>query len=162
MRKGRSITELHPLHDLSFSSALLWIKPKVYSMRKGRSTIELHPLSTVFPVFLSVVYAVHDLAFSSALLSKKWRTAGIEPEAFSMRKDALPRSYIPYPITSFHWATYPTRLRVFIDPRYCFFISSFCEKNWRCQGSNPKPSLCERDALPLSYIPFTIKIFHLY
>jgi hypothetical protein len=24
---------------------------------------------------------------------------------------------------------------------------------WRCRGSNPRPSVCETDALPLSYIP---------
>ena len=25
--------------------------------------------------------------------------------------------------------------------------------DWRCRGSNPRPSKCESDALPLSYIP---------
>ncbi len=25
--------------------------------------------------------------------------------------------------------------------------------SWRCRGSNPRPSVCETDALPLSYIP---------
>ena len=27
---------------------------------------------------------------------------------------------------------------------------------WRCRGSNPRPSKCESDALPLSYIPLAL------
>ena len=30
------------------------------------------------------------------------------------------------------------------------------EKNWRCRGSNPGPSACKADALPLSHIPYGI------
>ena len=30
---------------------------------------------------------------------------------------------------------------------------------WRCRGSNPRPSKCESDALPLSYIPFDTEDF---
>jgi hypothetical protein len=30
------------------------------------------------------------------------------------------------------------------------------EKVWRCRGSNPRPSVCETDALPLSYIPLVL------
>ena len=36
------------------------------------------------------------------------------------------------------------------------FKTRWCEekmKAWRCRGSNPRPSKCESDALPLSYIP---------
>jgi hypothetical protein len=31
------------------------------------------------------------------------------------------------------------------------------EKDWRCRGSNPRPSICETDALPLSYIPLMVE-----
>ena len=30
------------------------------------------------------------------------------------------------------------------------------EKMWRCRGSNPGPFTCKANALPLSYIPFTM------
>lgn len=33
---------------------------------------------------------------------------------------------------------------------------------WRCRGLNPRPSACEADTLPLSYIPiaYQINVFH--
>ncbi len=60
-----------------------------------------------------------------------------------------------------HWATFPTGKWVFIctTMSYVPYTISFVEKNWRCRGSNPRPSLCERDALPLSYIPFLLTFF---
>jgi hypothetical protein len=35
------------------------------------------------------------------------------------------------------------------------------QKYWRCRGSNPRPSVCETDALPLSYIPIHVLISEL-
>ena len=40
------------------------------------------------------------------------------------------------------------------SPTYLFCGLVCQQKNsWRCRGSNPRPSKCESDALPLSYIP---------
>lgn len=41
-----------------------------------------------------------------------------------------------------------------------YFRDSFAaegEKKWRCWVSNPGPSACKADALPLSYIPFLLR-----
>jgi hypothetical protein len=37
------------------------------------------------------------------------------------------------------------------------YVTSWCLK-WRCRGSNPRPSDCGSDALPLSYIPGYMKL----
>ena len=52
----------------------------------------------------------------------------------------------------YHHATRPAaRLRTVILQPYRGLATDF--KKWTNRGSNPRPSVCETDALPLSYTP---------
>ncbi len=83
MRKGRSTTELHPLHSLhsfvlqsklhslgfwkrfwkmdEIKMEILGFEPKAFSMRKGRTSTELHPLHSL--LFFVLQSKLHSLGF---------------------------------------------------------------------------------------------------
>ena len=48
-------------------------------------------------------------------------------------------------------------LPFYVKTSSCFFLQPVKEKiKLRCQGSNPRLSVCETDALSLSYIPLYV------
>jgi hypothetical protein len=86
--------------------------------------------------------------------------SGIEPEAFRMRNGRSTTELHPLLLilASLVWLrkNIHAKLNKIYDKSILFDWSTKfwrVKKIWRCRGLNPRPSVCETDALPLSYIP---------
>ena len=69
---------------------------------------------------------------------------GFEPQTFRMQSGRSTTELHPLYVSSL------VSIDIYNSFCYDYFV---VEKCWRCGGSNPRPSACEADALPLSYIP---------
>ncbi len=130
---------------------MLGFQPKAFPMRKGCSTTELHPLHSLFS------FVLHSKLHSLGFWKRFWKTdeikmeiLGFEPKAFPMRKGHSTTELHPlHSLLSF--VLQSTLLSLGFWKRFWKRM----KKKWRYWDSNVRPSLCERDTLPLNYISYT-------
>jgi hypothetical protein len=116
----------------------------------------LVPLSPFLP-FLSSVLFLPLLSYSLCTLCLLCElclaTAGLFLVQVSMGRTDWWRVSRCISVTRSIWPPWPTTLLT-TQVVYFILIKLATKKMWRCRGLNPRPSVCETDALPLSYIPF--------
>ncbi len=153
MQKRCSTTELHPLHSrLSFV-----LQSKLHSLgfwkrfwKTDEIKMEIHPLHSLLSFVFQ--YKLHSLGF----WKRFWKTdqikmeiLGFKPKAFPMRKG---RS-----ITKLH----PIHSLLSFVLHSKLHSLGFWKRFWKTGEIKmeilgfSRPSLCEKDAQPLSYIPYT-------